>query len=75
MITISDNDLPITVAEKIIRGTKVEELSPAMKSLRKAITGNEDDEGEEKESYQITFADVPYVLEMRRKDVGNGKVN
>jgi hypothetical protein len=43
MITIDDNDLPIVVAEKIIRGTKVEKLSPVMKSLRKSITGNEDD--------------------------------
>lgn len=43
MITIEDNDLPIVVAEKIIRGTKVEKLSPVMKSLRKSITGNEDD--------------------------------
>jgi hypothetical protein len=43
MITINDNDLPITVAKKIISGTKVVELSPAMKSLRKSITGDEDD--------------------------------
>ena len=44
MITIDDNDLPINVAEKIIKGTKVEKLSPVMKSLRKAYTGKDIDE-------------------------------
>ena len=44
MITINDNDLPITVAQKIVNGTKVVELSPAMKSLQKSLTGNEDNE-------------------------------
>lgn len=46
MITINDDDLPITVAKKIISGTKVVELSPSMKEVRKALTGNEDDDGE-----------------------------
>lgn len=39
MIEIADNDLPITVAEKIINGTKPYYPSPAMKSITKAITG------------------------------------
>lgn len=46
MITINDDDLPITVAKKIISGTKVVELSPSMKAVRKVLTGNEDDDGE-----------------------------
>lgn len=41
MIQINDNDLPITVAEKIVRGTKPNETTEAMKALAKAITGNE----------------------------------
>lgn len=43
MIEIEDNDLPITVAEKIINGTKPYNPSPAMKSITKAITGVECD--------------------------------
>ena len=41
MIQIENNDLPITVAEKIINGTKPYNPTPLMKSLAKAITGNE----------------------------------
>ena len=33
MITIEDNDLPITVAEKIIRGTKPFNPGPLVKSV------------------------------------------
>lgn len=39
MFVINDNDLPITVAEKIINGTKPYNPTP----LIKAITGNEED--------------------------------
>lgn len=42
MIQINDNDLPITVAEKIIKGVKPNDPTPFMKSLAKAITGDED---------------------------------
>lgn len=41
MIEIADNDLPITVAEKIINGTKPYNPTPAMKIITKAITGDE----------------------------------
>lgn len=41
MIQINDNDLPITVAEKIINGTKPYNLTPAIKALTKAVTGDE----------------------------------
>lgn len=41
MIQINDNDLPITAAEKIIRGVKPNDPTPLMKSLAKAITGDE----------------------------------
>lgn len=41
MIQISDNDLPITVAEKIVNGVKPNNPTPLMESLAKAITGNE----------------------------------
>jgi hypothetical protein len=41
MIQINDNELPITAAEKIIRGTKPNEVTETMKALAKAITGNE----------------------------------
>lgn len=41
MIQIMDNDLPITVAEKIIKGVKPYNATPAMKAFAKAFTGNE----------------------------------
>lgn len=41
MIQINDYDLPITAAEKIIRGVKPNNPTPLMKSLAKAVTGNE----------------------------------
>lgn len=41
MITINDNDLPITVAEKIINGTKPYNPTPLMKAVVKVITGDE----------------------------------
>lgn len=43
MVEIKDNDLPITVAEKIIKGTKPYNPTPLLKSVTKAITGNEND--------------------------------
>ena len=42
MIQINNDDLPITAAEKIIRGTKPSNQTEFAKSLAKAITGNED---------------------------------
>lgn len=41
MIQIEDYDMPITVAEKIISGTKEVTLTPMMKTLRTAVTGEE----------------------------------
>lgn len=41
MILINDNDLSITVANKIINGTKPYNPTPAMKALTKALTGDE----------------------------------
>ena len=41
MIQISDKDLPITAAEKIIKGTKPFNPSPMMRLLTKAATGEE----------------------------------
>lgn len=47
MITINDNDLPITAAEKkIIKGTKPHNPSELTKAVTKAITGNENDVNE-----------------------------
>ena len=45
MITINDDDMPITVAEKIINGTFVVKLSPEQKALREILIGSEDDYG------------------------------
>lgn len=42
MIEILDNDLPITVEEKIITGKMPYNPTPAAKALAKALTGNED---------------------------------
>lgn len=42
MFVINDNDLPITVAQKIISGTKPYNLTNFQKALTKAITGNEE---------------------------------
>lgn len=41
MIQIEDNDLPITAAAKIIRGTKPYNPTPVMKAMSKAITGED----------------------------------
>lgn len=41
MIEINDTDLPITVAEKIITGTKPYVATPLTKAIVKAITGSE----------------------------------
>lgn len=41
MIQINDNDLPITVAEKIINGTKPYDPTDLMKAITKAVTGDE----------------------------------
>ncbi len=46
MFEIKDNDLPITVAEKIIKGTKPYNPTPLVKAMTKAITGNENDSNE-----------------------------
>ena len=44
MIQIDDNDLPITVAEKIIKGTKPNKYTTdGWKALSKAVTGIERD--------------------------------
>lgn len=43
MIQIEDNDLPITAAEKIIRGVKPYNPTPMMEVLVKGLTGNDDD--------------------------------
>lgn len=44
MIKINDNDLPITVAEKIINGTKPNKyFTDGWKALSKAVTGIECD--------------------------------
>jgi len=46
MIQIEDNDMPIDVAKKIVTGTKIVELSDVMKTVRKALIGNQVDNGE-----------------------------
>lgn len=42
MIVINDKDLPITVAEKIISGTKTYDTSPTLTAIAKAITNDEE---------------------------------
>lgn len=41
MIEINDTDLPVTVADKIITGTKPYVATPLTKAVVKAITGSE----------------------------------
>ena len=41
MIQIEDYDFPITVADKIIHGTRPYNPSPAAKAMAKALTGEE----------------------------------
>lgn len=41
MIQIDDYDLPITAAEKIIRGVRPNNPTPEMKAFTKMITGDE----------------------------------
>ena len=38
MITILDNDLPISVADKIITGTKPSDATPCAKAIAEALT-------------------------------------
>jgi len=45
MIEINDADLPITVAEKIITGTKPCAATPLVKEIVKTITGSEAESG------------------------------
>ena len=40
-VLIEDNDLPITVAQKIITGTKPNNPTPTMKMIGKMLTGDE----------------------------------
>ena len=46
MFIVNDTDLPITVAEKIIKGTKPYNPPPVVKAIAKGITGNENDTNE-----------------------------
>ena len=41
MINIEDNDLPITVACKIVRGVKPYNPTPLMKKITEALVGDE----------------------------------
>lgn len=41
MIQINDNDLPVTVAEKLITGVKPSNASPMVKAIAKSFTGND----------------------------------
>lgn len=43
MFTVEDNDLPITVAEKIIKGTKPNDLSEQMRNMTEKIFGIKSD--------------------------------
>lgn len=43
MITINDNDLPITVAEKIVKGTKPNDLPEQMRKVTEKIFGFQSD--------------------------------
>ena len=47
MIQIEDFDLPITAAEKLVRGTKKYDPAPLTKAVVKALTGNETEAGEQ----------------------------
>lgn len=52
MITIKDNDLPITVAQKIICGTSPANNSPLVKAMAKALT-NDENAGEEMDMFTL----------------------
>ena len=41
MIQINDDDLPVMVAEKIIKGVKPNNPTPLMRLLAKMVTGDE----------------------------------
>ena len=52
MIEINDTDLPITVAQKIICGTKPANNSPLIKSMAKALS-NDENAGETMDMFSI----------------------
>lgn len=52
MIEIHDTDLPISVAEKIINGTKPYAATPLTKAIVRALTGDE------------TAGDTVYMFEL-----------
>ena len=58
MIEIKDTDLPITVAEKIITGTKPYGATPFTKAVVKAITGSET------ESESVDMFDLEEIKEI-----------
>ena len=61
MIQIDDYDLPIQVAEKIISGTREVTLTPIMKSLRKAITGEE--VGDKTVEYMFDLEEIKEIVD------------
>ena len=60
MIIIDDKDLPITVSEKIITGTKPYNPIPFMKSMVKAVTG---DEHAAEEQDMFSIEDIKEIAE------------
>lgn len=60
MIIIDDKDLPITVAEKLITGTKPYNPTPFMQSIVKAVTG---DEHAAEEQDMFSIEDIKEIAE------------
>lgn len=59
MIQIDDYDLPIEVAEKIISSTKEVTLTPMMKAIRKAVTG--EDEGDKTTEDMFSLEEIEEI--------------
>ena len=77
MITIEDNDLPITVAQKIINGTK-EIQSKAKVALNKALTGLDEDKCNKQDMFDIDeikeIAEYLMVFYENNKDTDWGEI-
>lgn len=72
MIEIKDTDLPITVAQKIICGTKPANNSPLIKSMAKALC-NDENAGETMDMFSIEeIEEIANYLKVYCKSHDNG---
>ena len=63
MIQIEDNDTPITVAQKLIHGTKTETVTPLMRLRTALCTGTATEIGEQVEVDMFSDAEIREIAD------------